>query len=462
MRAQWICLLLTVPPLLLSCTGEDAPAPRSLHGAAAGWNVLLISLDTVRSDHLGAYGYTARDTSPQLDALIGSGVRFERAMAPRAATWPSLASVLSGLYPSGHGVIQNGYELPDELATLPKLLQAAGYQTGAFLSNMCRAHHRGWDELTCAGGADGKVNRQALEWAEGLDPSRPFFLWTHYFAAHSPYYNGGDLPQRVLDPDYDGTLRARKKVLDRVMEQQIPLDERDLRHLGAIYDAAVMGSDRIVGRLVERLRASSKLDRTLVVVLADHGEDLYEHHRFLYHACSVYQTGLQVPLALVAPGLLPEGESVAQAVELIDVMPTVLDLLGLKSPSEQHGRSLVPYLAGPGAGDDGRPAFSEYGSTRVRTVLAGHWKLVDNPDHHRPICFPDAPEDLYPIAPVELYDLARDPAETRNLAADHPVEVAALRALIRDRFAGLAERSQRQVVSEELKEELRALGYVTE
>jgi arylsulfatase A-like enzyme len=442
----------------IACAGGP---PADLSGAAAGWNVLLLSLDTVRADRLGAYGYSLRDTSPRIDDLIGSGVRFERAAAPRATTWPSLASVMTGLYPSGHGVIQNGYEFPDSLPTLPKILSAAGYRTGRFLSNMCRANHQGWDTGFCSRGVDGKINPKVFEWLDGPEGSQPYFLWVHYFAAHPPYYNGQEIA-RQLDPGYHGPVGPKKSLLHRIMQEDIPLDEADLRHLDAVYDAAVMGSDRTIGRLLDGLRQRGLLDKTLVILLSDHGEDLYDHNGYIYHACSVYQSGLHVPLAIVAPGLVTAGVEVPQVVELIDVAPTVVDLLGLEPPQELHGKSLVPHLERSDHPGPGRPAFTEFGKTRIRTVQAGSWKLVDNPDHHTPLCFDGAPADLYPIAPVELYDLTSDPEERTNLAEQLPDRVAALQELIERRFAGLTDRGGLQELPEDLKQELRALGYVAD
>ena len=455
----------------LSCRGREGAGraasasppltPRRLSGAARGWNLVLLSVDTLRADHLGAYGYRAHATSPRMDALLASGVRFEQAMSQRAATWPSLASVLTGLYPSAHGVTENGYGFPDDLPTLPKLLHAAGYRTAAFLANMCDANHRGWDRFACSAGVDGKNVRRALAWAAEPAPAgRPFFLWVHLFGAHSPYYNGGDAAARVLDPGYRGTLGPKRWRLDPVMIEHLQLSPADLRHLDAIYDAAVMGSDHQVGALLDGLRAAGKLERTVVVLLSDHGEELYAHNNYLYHSCSVYQTALHVPLGIAAPGLLPAGGSVAQTVELIDVAPTVLDLLAVPPPAEIHGRSLVPSLARPGAGGAGKPAFSQYGDAPVATALADGWKLVDNPQGYDPVCIPHAPPHHYPLAKEELYDLARDPGETRNLAAAEPARVAALKDLLRRRFAGVARRIGKKQASSELKEELNNLGYV--
>ena len=451
----------------------------SLGGAARGWNVVLLTIDTLRADRLGAYGYSRRDASPHLDVQLGAGVAFDRAFAQRAATWPSLASLLSGLYPSGHGVEENGYGFPDDLPTLPKLLRAAGYRTGAFLSNMCEANHQGWDTFGCSGGKDGRTVQNALAWstpatpatpatpesiAAGQRPPRrpPFLLWVHLFGAHPPYYNGGDLSSQ-LDPGYEGSLGPKKWRLDAVMTGHLRLDSADLRHLDALYDAAVMGSDRLAGELLAGLRQNGSLDHTLVIVAADHGEELYAHNGYLYHACSVYQTTLHVPLGFAAPGLLPAGVRIPQAVELIDVLPTLLALLAVPPPPRLDGRSLVPYLERPGGGGSGKPAFSEYGASRIHTVVERNWKLVDNPDSLAPACIPGGPGKpplRYPIGRTELYDLTRDPGETSNLAAGNAQQVAELRRLIDQRFSHLPHRAHPQQIPEKLRKELSNLGYV--
>jgi arylsulfatase len=435
---------------------------RGLDGAARGWNVVLLTIDTLRADRLGAYGYSRHANSPRLDAHLGSGVTFDRAFAQRAATWPSLASVLSGLYPSGHGVDENGYGFPDDLPTLPKLLRGAGYRTGAFLSNMCDANHKGWDAFACNGGKDGRTVEAALDWTAGLDAARPYLLWVHLFGAHPPYYNGGDGANQ-LDRGYEGSLGPKKWRLDEVMTEHLKLDAADLRHLDALYDAAVMGSDRLAGELLDGLQRSGKLAHTLVVVAADHGEELYAHNGYLFHACSVYQTTLHVPLGIAAAGLLPARARVPQGVELIDVLPTMLALLAVAPPARLDGRSLVPYLERPGGGGGGKPAFSEYGASRIHTVVEADWKLVDNPDGLHPACIPGRPGKPpleYPIGRLELYDLGHDPGETHDLAAGQPLKAAELSRLIDQRFSHLPHRARPQQVPEKLRQELRDLGYV--
>ena len=444
--------------LLAACSGGD------LSGAARGWNVVLISVDTQRADRLGAYGYPVRETSPRTDhLLLDAGVRFERAVTPRGTTWPAMASVLTGLYPSGHGVIRNGYGFPDEVRTLPLVLRDAGYQTGAFLNNMHKANHRGWDMFTYESGNESRLVSKAREWLLRVDSGRPYFLWAHFFGPHSPYHVAkllGNIPG--VDPDYDGPVKMGKVALDRILRDGIELDERDLDQLDAFYDGAVLATDLNVGRLVDGILAAPGADRTLFVYTADHGEELYEHHAYLYHACSVYETVLHVPLAFVARGLFEGGLAVSQPVELIDVMPTILDLIGVPAPEEQHGVSLAPLLARPGAPDRGRAAFSQYDDTQIRTVLSDRWKLVLNPAGESPECVPGAPDFPYPIEEVELYDLSTDPGETRNLALERPELVRELRRAVRERFAGLVDRSEDQDIPEELRRELEALGYVAD
>lgn len=468
-RPVGVIALVLLAATLAGCGGgppaEDAAAPSpqrlDLSGAAAGRHLVLLTVDTVRADRLNAYGYAVRETSPRLDALLASGTLFENANAPRALTWPALTTVLTGLYPSGHGVLENGYDIPDELPTLGERLQEAGYATGAFLSNMCKANHQGWDAFACSGGQDGKTVRRALEWVASVPDAEPIFLWVHLFAAHGPYYNGGDLAARELDPGYEGMLGPKKWRLDRVMlEEGVELTPRDVQHLDALYDAAVIGTDRISGRLLDGLAEAGILGDSVLVFLADHGEELYDHNGYLYHACSVYQSTLHVPLGLVAPGLIPEGLRIPQTVELNDVAPTVLDLMGLEPMPESHGVSLVPYLERGGGSGAGRPAFSEYGATEIHTVLADGWKLVVNPDEIEPFCIADAEPGHYPVEAVELYHLPDDPGETENLAAEEPRKVAELRRLLRRRFAGLSQRLDEQELPEDVREELRALGYV--
>ena len=284
-------------------------------------------------------------------------------------------------------------------------------------------------------------------------------MWTHYFGAHPHYYNGGNGAEE-LDPGYQGPVRAEREALNRLVRDGVVPTEADERHMDALYDSAIHGTDSYISRLLEWLWKRQQLDRTVIVFLADHGEELWQHNNYIFHVCSVYESTLHVPLAFVATGLIPEGGVVSQNVELSDVLPTLLDLLALEKPADLHGSSLVPYLARPGAGGAGKPAFSQYGDTSVHTVIQDNWKLIDNPDQHEPYCLEGAAPGHYPIGHQELYDLATDPGEQLNLAEQHPARVAELQTLIARRFEGLTARAHEQDLSPELIERLRALGYV--
>ncbi len=463
--------------LALGLVGCSEPEPavvtaleEPLSGAGQGLNIWLLTLDTVRADRIGAWQPGQPSRTPAIDALVSSGVRFASASATRGETWPSLASVLTGQLPSEHGLIYNGYEFQNDQPTLPHLLAARHYDTAAFLSNMCQANHTGWETFSCSGGSDGRLIRSVEEWvaerqrSESEEDHSPFLLWTHLFAAHGPYYNGGDLAARELDPEYEGDLRPKKGVLDRIMAEGIPLDEADLTHLDAIYEAAMVGTDNSVGRLVETLRAAGELERTLIVLLADHGEDLYDHNAYLYHSCSVYESTLRVPLAFVLPAGRLAGRTVETPVSLVDVLATTLDLLGLPLAGPD-AHSLVPCIERQDHCPS-RDIFTEYGETDIATLRREQYKLVVNPGGEPPVCVPNAPGFQYPIAPVELYDLVSDPEEQRNLAerssrTDHAELISAMKGEIEGRLARRSTHEQ-QTIDDDLRRQLEELGYVVD
>jgi arylsulfatase A-like enzyme len=234
-----------------------------------------------------------------------------------------------------------------------------------------------------------------------------------------------------------------------------------------------MGTDGLIGELLRGLSALGENERTLVVFLADHGEDLYQHNQYLYHACSVYQSSLHVPLAFVAPGLLPAGAAIAGPVELSDVLPTMLELLGLPPPDCIHGRSLVPAIERAVASRDSEldvdghfagQAMSEYGDSLVSTFQEGSWKVVSNPDREAVPCMQGVPAGFYPIGETELYDLASDPGEQLDLSISHPEEAARLRERQTLRRASLcaapAAAREAEALPDDVRRQLEELGYV--
>jgi arylsulfatase A-like enzyme/tetratricopeptide (TPR) repeat protein len=363
----------------------ERPPQEPAHGRGA--NLLLVTLDTVRADRLGCYGYGAAET-PALDRLAAEGVRFAHASTPVPLTLPSHTTLLTGLLPPHHGARNNGVRgLAGGTPTLATLLAGAGYRTAAFVAAFVLDHRfgleRGFevydDEIERPANASWLLEAQrpgdqvvdrALGWLERADP-RPFFLWVHLYDAHAPY-----------NP---------------------PSPYRE-RHPGLPYDGAIAFADAQVGRLLADLDRRGLAAGTVVAVVADHGESLGEHGE-LTHGLLLYEPALAVPWLLRAPGL--GRRSVTTPVSTVDLAPTLAGLLGrrLSAPGAGNldGRDLSATLLG---GEE--PAPGEiYAETRYPEVFG--WS---------PLYALRRRELKYIAAPhPELYDLARDPAEARNLVA---------------------------------------------
>jgi len=396
-----------------------------------GLDVLLVTLDTTRADHLGCYGYAAARTR-HLDGLAAEGTRFETVIAPAPITLPSHSSILTGLYPFEHGVRNNGnFYLAPRIETLATRLKARGYRTGAFVSSFILDRRYGLDRgfdayddrmegeytqvVTLQAERRGDRTALALDrWIDerAKEPDAPFFAWLHLYDPHEPY--------RPPHPFRD--LFAKDP-----------------------YDGEIAFVDAIVASVLDRLRGAGLLDRTLVVLTGDHGESLGEHGETT-HSMFVYEGAIRVPLVFWRPGLVPAGRVVRDPVRLVDVAPTILDLVGAPALAAPQARSLVPLLEGRSAGPS-PPAYSEtllpkfyMNWAPLRSFRDSRYKLIDAP---RP----------------ELYDLANDPGETTNLYAERRSTAEALReGLVRLAASGNA--MSVQTLDREAMEKLAALGYI--
>ncbi|HYO13713.1 MAG TPA: sulfatase-like hydrolase/transferase [Thermoanaerobaculia bacterium] len=379
-RSPAALLVLLVLPLVGCGEGQGPAAPAP--------NLLLVTLDTVRADRLGCYGYAAAET-PGLDRLAAGGLRFARASSPAPLTLPSHASLLSGLLPPHHGLRNNGAgSYPEGTATLATLLAEAGYRTGAFVGafvldrrfGLARGFEVYDDEIERAPGAGvvleaerpgRQVVERALAWLGREDP-RPFFLWVHLYDAHAPYE---------------------------------PPPAQRARHPGRPYDGEIAAVDEAVGRLLAELDRRGLGDRTVVAVAADHGEGLGEHGEQT-HGLLLYETTLRVPLLLRVPGV--PARVVETPVSLVDLAPTLAGLLGRTLPAPAagtlDGRDLSAALR---AGQEPAPA-ELYAETRYPALFG--WS---------PLAALRRRDLKYIAAPApELYDLRRDPGETTNLAVE--------------------------------------------
>jgi arylsulfatase A-like enzyme len=450
---------------------------------AARPNVVLITVDTLRADHVGAYGHH-NDTTPALDRLAAAGVRFNDATVQWPQTWPSIASMMTSTYPATTGVRYSPRRpLADGQTTLAETLRAAGYQTAAVVANATIGRKfafdqgfevfvESWlDELRKRTGHSvldnqaGKVKEltnatvvtdQALAVIERFERGKPFFLWLHYIDPHGPYvpppaYAGmfaGSYPAHPVDhrllPSYQ---------LQKAAGSDLVID--DLGFYKAQYDRSVRYFDDQLSRLLQAPPLASGSPGTLVVVTADHGEGLGEHDYYLEHGAVPYQTTARVPLLMVLEGRLPAGRVVDRPVGVIGIAPTVLEILGLPAPSGFEGDSLMP-LVGGGA-DAPAHVFMESGRRQLSqvTVRRGPWKLV----HTR------SPADRrrFGLPELALYNLGADPSEKMNVIGRHRETAAEMRAAMDTWLANGSRQAKRDApppkVDPATKEVMRALGY---
>lgn len=417
-----VALLGAAAALAYACARSD-PAERLRLSPPR--NLLLVTLDTLRADRLACYGYAGAHT-PHLDRLAAGGVRFERAVAPAPLTLPSHTSLLTGRDPAAHGVRSNGRDrLADDVPTLAEALaeriphRAAivgsvsldrlfglGRGFGDYDDRMPAAPRAGF--LTQRERRAEEVARLAADWLRSA--REPFFLWVHLFDPHAPY-----------DPPPEWRSRT-----------------------GHPYDDEIAYADDAVGRIVDALEGAGALERTLVVVAADHGEGLMDHGEPT-HGVFLYDSTVRVPLIVRYPAGLPAGRVVPGVVRLIDVLPTVLDIWGLPPPEGTEGVSLVPLLTG--ARDDLDleaeletvfPAL-QYGWSPLRGLRGRDWKYVAG-------------------ASEELYDLAADPGESVNLAPREPERAARYRARLA--AAGGETPGEAARPGAELRRQLESLGYI--
>ncbi len=312
---------------------------------------MLIVIDTLRRDHLGCYG-AQRETSPAIDAFAAHAVRFERAYTTAPWTQPAVASMLTGLYPSGHGLKRPG-RLSGTIPTLAERLGDAGYATAAVVSHTLLKRRHGfdrgferWDESPAAfpvrdSTSDAVTQAAQLALAALAADARPFFLLVHYFDPHYEYLRHPDVG---FAAPRAGRLDGSQSVAE--LRAMVPLrnDEREL--LTALYDEEIRHTDAAVGRLLDALAASGRAENALIVLTADHGEE-FQERGWIGHTNSLYDELMRVPLIVRPPGGAGAPADVDALVSLVSLTPTVLDYAGVRAePAAASGRSWRPLLEG--------------------------------------------------------------------------------------------------------------------
>jgi arylsulfatase A-like enzyme len=416
--------------------------------------VVLVSIDTLRADHLGLYGYD-RGTSPVLDALALESTVFDDAMSASPWTLPSHATMLTGLYPSRHGLTSHERYLASSDETLALLFSRAGFRTAAVVNSHNLGPEFGLDrgfqqyryveERVDRREPSAEITDQGMEWL-AAGGETPFFLFLHYYDVHSDYASLSEYEARFLRP-YAGSADGTTAQLMAQREGKASLGEADAPNLVDRYDAGILQMDAELGRLFDFLSERGWDDETLVVVTSDHGEEFFEHGGVL-HGRTQYQEVLRVPLLLRGPGI-PRKRRIASPVSLVDLLPTLLESAGIAVPEGLDGVSLRPLWAEGGKGLEERYLFSEADHNNVehditRSVRYREFKLLyDRLSRGR-----------------RLYNLSTDPGETTDVSKDQERAVAALSARL-DRFmaSGRSEAPVRTLSEEEI-EKLRSLGYL--
>lgn len=432
---------------------------RESSAAQAPQNVLIVLVDTLRADKLSPYDPESRVRTPGLLSFVEDATTFDHAHTQENWTKPSVATLLSSLMPWEHTATQHESRVPQSVQLLPEVLEDAGYYTGSFIANGYVSDRFGFDQ----GWAtyrnyirEGRrtpvqyVAADVLNWLDERPSEKPFFLYVHTIDPHVPYRPPREFLELYGDPDYRGPVNFRRDatLLENIKLGRVRLRERDRQHLVALYDGEISYHDVHFRAILDGLERRGLSENTMVVVTSDHGEELFDHGS-VGHGHSVYEELLHIPLFVRLPGQ-PTLRRVNTPVGLVDIMPTILEALGIDAPAELSGRSFLRALQGRGQ-QRHRGTISAF-MENWRTYTVGTWKLIQRPGNRS-----------------RLYDLATDPREQHDIAAERPDMVHWLRGELGLRMAETqAQRPQRRrrhraqstEIDEETAAQLRALGYL--
>jgi arylsulfatase A-like enzyme len=416
-------------------------------------NILLITIDSLRADHLGVYGYK-RATSPNIDKITNEGVVLTNMYAQRSLTWPSLTSIMTSLYPNTHGVIRNGYMLKNDTISLDVILKDYGYTTASFLANYGGILIKGFTTRKIS--SDFDITEEAIKWLSKVTHKK-FFLWLHYLNPHFAYTPIAPY-DKMFDPSYEGTINGNYNLLNEIMTKNHNLAPEDLKHIIALYDGEIRQTDNLIGAILDALDKFGLKENTLVIVTADHGEELYQHHNYFYHHASVYDSCLHIPCILRLPGIIKKNIKIDSLLESIDILPTILDMLKAPYPADFQGESFYPLIQNKRIPKN-KPVYSQF-ENKIYTIRNENWKYIYNPTSYRISALTPPQEKYVQIQKEELYDIIHDPQELKNLATSNRVSADKLKKQLLAWIENNNNKTiKKQSVSEEQLKKLRALGY---
>ena len=452
--------------LVITIAATTIGRPAKPVAPAGSPNILLISIDSLRRDHVSAYGYH-RPTTPRIDALAREGVLFDMAVAPTSWTLPSHVTMLTALPARLHAVRETNQRFSRDVLTLAEVLSDSGYATAGFIAGSFLSSTHGfaqgfdvYDDYTILERDRGELGghltsprsvglvRRWLDQRDDSDRERPFFVFLHMWDVHYEYIPPPPY-DTMFDPDYTGDVTGLRFMRDPRINRNMP--QRDLDHLLALYDGEIRYTDDHLGNLFDLLAQRGILDETIVVVTADHGDEFFEHGG-KGHAETLFDEVLLVPLIMRYPAGIPAGSVVDRQVRLLDVAPTILSLAGIARPEKfghsgpavSAARDLTPMIRGEVADEPGLVAFGHLRREQV-SIRTETSKLIRDTRINR----------------ARRYDLANDPAEQSNLHGnDDPQADALLGGLLDQWWSGEVGEPQSAEIDAKQIEVLRSLGYL--
>ena len=428
------------------------------HGRADLPNVVLISIDSLRWDHVGCYGYR-RETTPNIDSLAAEGVTFHQALSTSSWTLPAHMSLLSSLAPEVHGVTTDGIRLGKDVGFLSQRLREAGYLTAAVVGapylHAEFGFDRGfdiYDDYTVFHGhnrhshhgvTSPRTHARAVQWLDGA-AGRSFFLFVHYWDVHFDYTPPPPF-DTLFDPDYEGRINSDNYLYNDEIHPE--MDPRDLEHVIALYDGEIAFTDLYVGRLFEHMKQLGIYERSLIIVTSDHGDEFFEHGQ-KGHRNNLYDETLRVPLMIRFPEGTWEGLRIDDQVQLVDIAPTVLAYLDLTPLPTSQGVDLMPAIRGDARAVPGH-RFADL-EDKLKCVRSSRWKYLRQGSARE--------QEL-------LFDLVTDPLETINVSPRRPSVAATLGSTLDEwllRADGLPAASNPESIDYDpvLRDRLEALGYL--
>jgi arylsulfatase A-like enzyme len=453
-RKAFITFLLASLIGFAGCT-SPTPPPR---------NIILISLDTLRADHLGCYGYH-RDTSPCIDTFAKESVIFEKAVVQSPWTLPSHMSIMTSLYPSFHGVIGPDNRLADEHVTLAELLKGAGYKTAAFADGAFLRKVYGFCQGFDLYDGDEKIGIKRIlpkvkKWLDE-NKSKPFFLFLHCYDIHFPYAPPAPYDKIFHDFSYTGHLTPDVETIKAARYKKITTNDDDVRHFVALYDGGIRYTDAHIGEFLAYLKEAGLYDQSLIIITSDHGEEFKEHGSF-DHWQLYYRPNLHVPLIMRIPDYPKKEIRIKDLAQSIDIMPTILELAGRPAHPKAQGQSLVSLINGQKTFLN-RTIWKSYNAWEKDSVISFAEQPGESPGAYDCSIINDGYQMVYKLKPysIELFNIITDPLTQNNIAEGCKDISERLSSKVNDY---LNKKNMywgpTATLDEETREQLKALGYV--